>query len=59
MTPETILALTMLCGGGWGLLLWLPRRKRRNRRVSGSAWSCRSAHPSFWNNDRRGHTECR
>lgn len=37
MSLETILALTLLCGGGWGIFCWLPKRKRRNRRVS-SAW---------------------
>ena len=33
--------------------------RRRNRRVSRTAWSGGQAHPSFWNNDTRGHTECR
>lgn len=39
-----------------GVALTQPKRNRRVRR---SAWKPGPAHPSFWNNDRRGDVECR
>jgi hypothetical protein len=31
MSFATILAITMVLGGGWGIFLWLPRRRPGNR----------------------------
>jgi hypothetical protein len=59
MSFATILAITMALGGGWGIFLWLPRRRPGNRRVSRTAWGNRHAHPSFWAGETRGRTECR
>lgn len=53
-----LLLVGALCWAVIGRDLWRYMR-RRNRRVSRSAWSCRSAHSSFWAGDNRGKTECR
>lgn len=52
-----------------GLLFWLlfitflvivaAIQKFMKRRAHRNAWKVGSAHPSFWNNDRRGDVECR
>lgn len=53
-----LLLVGLLCWAVIGRDLWRYMR-RRNRRVSRSAWYSRNAHSSFWSVDNRGKTECR
>jgi hypothetical protein len=40
--------------------MWVFRKRvRRNRWTRANAWRPRWCHPSFWNNDNRGHTQSR
>lgn len=61
MSADQILALAFYGGVIATALLggWCSRRTKQNRRMRRSAWKPGPAHPSFWNNDRRGDVECR